>query len=133
MIKIWTWFRTIIEQHHLTRSVFFFFFKHKQTLLNGFPGSSVVKESTCQCRRCKLDPWVRKIPWSRKWQLAPVFLLGKFHGQGSLLGYSLMGSQRVRHDCVCAHTHARTCAHTHTHTHPQWKISSALFFLLPSK
>ena len=31
----------------------------------------------CQCRRCKrcgLDFWIRKIPWSRKWQPAPVFL-----------------------------------------------------------
>ena len=24
------------------------------------------------------NPWVRKIPWSRKWQPTPVFLLGKF-------------------------------------------------------
>ena len=34
------------------------------------------KESGCQCRRhCRLglDPWVRKIPWSRKWQPTPVF------------------------------------------------------------
>ena len=23
--------------------------------------------------------WVGNIPWSRKWQLAPVFLPGKFH------------------------------------------------------
>ena len=61
--------------------------------------------------RYLLNTWAGKILWSRKWQLAPVFLLGKFHGQGSLLGYSLMGSQRVRHDCVCAHTHARTCCH----------------------
>ena len=33
-----------------------------------------------QCRRhrrCGFDPWVRKIPWKRKWQPAPVFLLGK--------------------------------------------------------
>ena len=29
-----------------------------------------------------------KDPWSRKWQPAPVFLLGKFHGQRSLVGYS---------------------------------------------
>ena len=36
------------------------------------------KESTCQYRRwkrCGFDPWARKIPWSRKWQPAPVFLL----------------------------------------------------------
>ena len=35
----------------------------------GFPGGSVVKESACQGksqRRCWLNPWVRKIPWSRK-------------------------------------------------------------------
>ena len=25
------------------------------------------KQSTCQCRRCRFDPWVRKIPWRRKW------------------------------------------------------------------
>ena len=26
------------------------------------------KESTCKCRRHGFDPWVRKIPWRRKWQ-----------------------------------------------------------------
>ena len=40
-------------------------------------------------RRCGFDPWVRKIPWRRKWQPTPVFLPGKFHGQRSLAGYSL--------------------------------------------
>ena len=30
------------------------------------------------------DPWVRKIPWRRKWQLTAVFLPGKSHGQRSL-------------------------------------------------
>ena len=52
------------------------------------------KESTCQCRRhkrCRFNPWVRKIPWSRKWQTTPVFLPGKFHGQRSLTGYSPWG------------------------------------------
>ena len=48
------------------------------------------KESTCQCRRPRhrLNSWVRKIPWSRKWQPAPVFLPEKCHGQRSLVGYS---------------------------------------------
>ena len=32
------------------------------------------KESACPCRRWGFDPWVRKIPWGRKWQPAPVFL-----------------------------------------------------------
>ena len=52
------------------------------------------KESTCQYRRHKrrkLDPWVGKIPWRRKWQLIPVFLPGKVHGQRSLSGYSPWG------------------------------------------
>ena len=38
----------------------------------GSPGGTSGKESTCQCRRHKrlrFDPWVRKIPWRRKWQL----------------------------------------------------------------
>ena len=40
------------------------------------------KESACQCRRWRrlsIDPWVRKIPWSRRWQAPPVHLPGKFH------------------------------------------------------
>ena len=37
------------------------------------------------------DPWVRKIPWRRKWQLTPVFLPEEFHGQKSLAGYSPLG------------------------------------------
>jgi len=34
------------------------------------------------------DPWVRKIPWNRKWEPTPVFLPGESHGQRSLAGYS---------------------------------------------
>ena len=35
--------------------------------------------------------WVGKIPWSRKWQLVPVFLPGEFHEQRNLAGYSPWG------------------------------------------
>ena len=55
----------------------------------GFPGGSVVKESLCRYRRCEFDPWVRKIPWRRKWQPTPVFLSGKFRGQKNLGRYNL--------------------------------------------
>ena len=37
----------------------------------GFPGGTSGKEPTYQFRRLKrheFDPWVRKIPWKRKWQ-----------------------------------------------------------------
>ena len=59
--------------------------------MGGLPGGASGKEPNCQCRRHKrrgFDPWVRKIPWSRKWQPTPVFLTGKSHGQRSLAGYS---------------------------------------------
>ena len=42
-------------------------------------------------RRPGFDPWVRKIPWSRKWQLTPVFMPGKSYGLRSLVGYSPWG------------------------------------------
>ena len=57
----------------------------------GFPGGASGKELTCQCRRLKkleFNPWVRKIPWSRKQHPTPVFLSGKCYGQRSLVGYS---------------------------------------------
>ena len=53
----------------------------------------MVKEPTFQCRRHRFNPWVRKIPWRRKWQPTPIFLLGEFHGQRSLAGYSPKGSK----------------------------------------
>ena len=49
------------------------------------------KESACHCRRHEFNPWVGKMPWSRKWQLTPVFLPGKSHGQRSLVDYSPWG------------------------------------------
>ena len=61
-----------------------------------FPGGARGKEPTCQCRRRKrhgFNPWVRKIPWRRKWQPTPIYLPGKSHGQRSLVGYSPWGSK----------------------------------------
>ena len=52
------------------------------------------KELACQRRRhyrFGFNPWVKKIPWRRKWQHTPVFLSGKAHGQRSLVGYSQWG------------------------------------------
>ena len=61
-------------------------------------GGANGKEFVCQyrrCKRCGLSPWVWKIPWSRKWHPAPVSLLGKFHGQRSLAGYSPWGLREL--------------------------------------
>ena len=71
-----------------------------------FASSSVGKESACN-RRCGFNPWVRKIPWRRKWQPTPVFLPRKSQGQRSLASYSPW--DRKESDIT-------KCAHTHTHT-----------------
>ena len=31
----------------------------------------------------QVQPWIRKIPWRRKWQPIPVFLPGEFMGRGT--------------------------------------------------
>ena len=75
--------------------------------VQGFPGSEVVKESACQCRRCKrlgFDPWIRKIPWRSSWPPTPVFLPGESHGRRSQGGYSPWGCKE-----------SNTTVHTHTH------------------
>ena len=54
----------------------------------GFPGGSEGKEICLQCGRPRSSPWVRKSPWRREWQPILVFLLGEFHGQRTLVGYS---------------------------------------------
>ena len=49
----------------------------------GLPRCHSGKESTCQCRRFGFKPWVRKIPWRRKWQPTPVFLPGNPMDRGA--------------------------------------------------
>ena len=66
------------------------------------------KKSTCQCWRCRFDPWVRKIPWSWEWQPTPVFLNEKPHGQRSQIGNSTRVT-RVR----CDWTHVHVTRHAH--------------------
>ena len=44
-----------------------------------------------KCRRPRLDPWVGKIPWRRKWQPTLVFLSGKSHGQRRRMSESPWG------------------------------------------
>ena len=48
--------------------------------LLGFLGGSDGKESACNARRPRFDPWVGKIPWRRGWLPTLVFSPGEFHG-----------------------------------------------------
>ena len=55
----------------------------------------------------RIDPWVRKIPWRRKWQPTPVFLPWESPWTEKTGGLQSMGSQRVGHDW--ASEHAQLC------------------------
>ena len=110
----------------------------------GFRGGTNGKEPPCQCRRhrkCRFNPWVRKIPWRRAWQPTPVFLAGGFHGQRNLMRYSPWGLQRIRHDwtdlactqtdfCIVMSLSSPTSLHIHPlsnlilHLHPGMPFSS---------
>ena len=99
------------------------------------------KESTCQCRRHMFDPWVGKIPWSRKWL---IFLPGEFHGQRNLACCSPWGHKRVGHDLAWGHKrvghdlateqlsdynskyiHAHTPTYTHTNMYRYTTVSES--------
>ena len=75
----------------------------------GLPRWYSGKEYAWQCRRhkkCGFNARLRKIPWSMKWQLIPVFLPGKFHAQRSLVGYRLWCRKE-----------SDTTEHLYTHPH----------------
>ena len=79
------------QQHHWDRWAWVNWQKLTYSLLLaehtcGLPSGSVVRD--LPITQEKFDPWVRKIPWRRKWQPTSVLLPGKFHGQRSLAGYS---------------------------------------------
>ena len=79
------------------------------------------KESACQCwrhKRCGFNPWVGKIPWSKKWQPTPVFLPGKFYGQRTWWATILGVTKSDTTEHTYTHTHTHTYTHTiHSHTH----------------
>ena len=66
------------------------------------------EESACQYRRHKrrgFDPWVRKIPWRRKWHPTSV-LPGESRGQRSLTCYSPWGCKEAD---TTEHTRTNAC------------------------
>ena len=57
----------------------------------GLPTWHTGEEPTCQCsrhKRCRFHPWVREIPWRRKWKPASYSCPEKSHGQRSQVGCS---------------------------------------------
>jgi len=67
-------------------------------LLNKCVKKKKKKKSTCQCRRHRFDPWVGKIPWSRKCAILSSILAGIISWTEEPGRPQSMGSQKVRHD-----------------------------------
>ena len=107
-----------------------------------FPGGAGGREPAFLCRRgkrCRFNPWVRKIPWRRAQQPTPVFLPGESHEQRSPGAYSLWDrreldmTEQPEHAYMCTYMCAHICVHiyvcmlshfccglsfpTHTHTY----------------
>ena len=78
-----------------------YFFKHNCYLsVLGYVGSGLLcgsdgKESACQFRRHRFNPWVGKILWSREWKPALVFLSGESMNRGGWQGLRSMELQGV--------------------------------------
>ena len=92
--KCWSFSFSISHSNEYSRLISFRTDWFDILSVQGLPRWLSGKESFCQCRRLKkhgFDPWVRNIPWRRKWQPTPVFLPRKFHGQRSLEGWSTWG------------------------------------------
>ena len=54
--------------------------------IKGFPSGSEVKNLPAM-QETWVHPWVRKIPWRRKWPTIPTFLPGESQGQRRLVGH----------------------------------------------
>ena len=69
------------------------------TNVTSFPSGSVVKNPPANTGdTIQFNPWVRKIPWRRKWQPTPVFLPGICPWIEEPGGLQSTASQRVRHN-----------------------------------
>ena len=64
---------------------------HVSNGIISFPGGSVVKNPPANAGDAGWIPWVRKVPWRKKWQPIPVFFPAKSHEQRRLGGYSSSG------------------------------------------
>ena len=83
-------------QHHLpplanhikaSRKYCYSIIIYLSSIILGFPAGTVVKNllaNTGDSRDPGFDPWVRKIPWRRVWQLTPIFLPVESQWQRSL-------------------------------------------------
>ena len=86
-------------------------FKASQSVTGELPRWLRGKESTCQWRKCGFDPWIRKIPWRRKWLPIP-FLVWDIPWTKASNGLPSTEMQRVCHDGDTEHNNKLATSHT---------------------
>ena len=72
---------------------------------------------------------VRRIPWRRKWQPTPIFLLGEVHRQRNLAGYSLWthkSQTRLSHQTTTTMYILPMCIYTYVYLFLYTDLSNAL-------
>ena len=80
-----------------------------------------------QCRKPRFDPWVRKIPWRRKWQPPSVFLPVKSHWQRNIVARSPCSSTLtyIYPRKVKTYVHTKMCINTNRSTiHNSQKVEA---------
>ena len=85
----------VVCHNHPIKCILFFL---EPKLILGLPRWLIGKEFAHKFMRCRLDPWVGKIPRRRKWQPTPVFLPGEIPSTKEPGRLHSMGLQRVRHN-----------------------------------
>ena len=76
------------------RQIYIHIYMHIHAHTGASQAALVVKNPAANAgrlKRCRLHPWIGKIPWRRAQQPFPAFLPGESHGQRSLVGYSPWG------------------------------------------
>ena len=79
--------------------------------LNRLPSGSVLKNPPANAgdaRGAVFNPWVRKIPWRRRWQPLQYSCLENPMDRGAWQAVQSIGLQRVRHNCMIEHTPRRS-------------------------
>ena len=71
----------------------------------GLPRWLSGKEPTCQCRRQRFDPWVRKIPLEKEMATHSSILAWKIPWTEDPGGLQSMDPQRVQHDWATEHAY----------------------------
>ena len=82
------------------------------------------KESVCQCRRCRLDSRVRKIPWRRKMAIHCGILAWKIPGTAEPGRLQSMG-HKVRHSLATKQQYLHMIIHNKFFY--SWKLKTKIF------